>query len=264
MGRTKRIFLRLTAPFRPLPDFLIIGAQKAGTSTLFAQLAAHPEVRPPWTKELIFFCRRFERTTTWYRQNFPIGWPVRKWKTLEASPDYLFHPPAAERIRQTLPGAPLIVMLRDPVSRAYSHYQMTRRRGFETLPFAEAVAAEEERLRPEWEQRARNPDYLSWPLLRFSYLARGRYAEQLEHWLRVFPREQILIFTQDQLARDPQPILREICEKVGLRVCDLPPVPNENVGSYEPMDPRVGEELREYFAPHNRRLYELLGRDFGW
>ena len=144
-----------TARLRTLPDYLIVGAQRAGTTTLQKHLFLHPDVMPPGrVKGVHFFDTNFGRSPLWYRSHFPTtrararaehgtGHPV---VTGEASPYYLFHPQCASRIADIIPEARIVMLLRDPVARAYSHYLHEERRGFEDLPLEEALAAEPSRL----------------------------------------------------------------------------------------------------------------------
>jgi hypothetical protein len=256
---------RLSAPVRPLPDFLIIGAQKCGTSTLCAQLTTHPEIRPAFRKEVHFFDQNYRKGLLWYRAHFDVRLPwSRRWKTLDATPSYLFHPLVPAWVHGALPDAKLIVMLRNPVDRAYSHYQMSVRHGFEKHSFGEALRLEEERLETALPDLLSPPGYDSRVARKQSYKARGRYAEQLERWLKHFPREQLRIYTTRELAAEPERIHADLFSFLGVSPWEVPACPDRNVGSYEPMAPHIREHLEEYFAPHNQRLYRLLGRDLGW
>lgn len=258
---------KLTAPLRALPDFLIIGAQKCGTSSLHAQLALHPEVRAPLTKEVHYFDIKYHRGPQWYRAHFPIKDRLHAaggWKTFESSVCYLYWDFVPERIVSLLPDVRLIAVLRDPVERAYSQYQMSWRRNAETLSFEEAIAIEEERLAPEQARMSREPRFHSRVARQQSYVSRGRYAEQIERWLRYVPRERLLVLDSRELAAERQRVHAEILSFLGITPATIPDTEDRNVGEYEPMAPRTREQLSEYFAPHNQRLYELLGRDFGW
>src|SRR6266480_7948081 len=143
---TYRAYGRATASLRPLPDFLILGAQKAGTTALYAYLRQHPEITGPSWKEVSFFDRHYARGEAWYRGNFPNSLRARGKLVGEASPSYLFHPLAPERVAGLVPEAKLIALVRNPVDRAYSHYQHEVALGREPLSFEDAVAAEYERL----------------------------------------------------------------------------------------------------------------------
>ena len=141
-GRAQRdLGLRqATARWRPLPDFLVIGAQKAGTTALYAYLRWHPGITGPSWKEVSFFDRHWWRGEAWYRGQFPLRGRGRL--VGEASPSYLFHPLAPERVHSLVPGARLVALVRDPVARAYSHYQHEVALGREPLGFEDALAAE--------------------------------------------------------------------------------------------------------------------------
>jgi len=247
---------------RPLPAFLILGAQKAGTTALYAYLRWHPRITGPAWKEVSYFDRHYRRGTRWYRGHFPLRAADRL--VGEASPGYLFHPLAPERVRATVPDAKLIAVLRDPVDRALSHYQHEVALGREPLSFEEAVDAEPERTRGEEERLVREPGYFSHAWWDYTYLARGRYAEQLERWFAVFPREQLLVLPSEELAGEPDETYAKILEFLGAPPHRLDSYPRVYEQQYEGMRPETRRRLGEYFDEPNRRLYELLGRDLGW
>jgi hypothetical protein len=264
---------RLTSRVRALPDFVIIGAQRCGTTSLYDSLTGHRAVFPAAGKELHFFDLNWERGEHWYRSRFPvrermsIAQRVTRVRSItgEATPYYLFHPLVPQRAFETIPSAKLLVLLRDPVPRAYSHYLWMRRHGFETLPFEDAVRKETSRLEPEIERMADDPTYQSAAHRNFSYLARGRYAEQLRRWLEFFSREQILIVRSEDLFAQPNEAMAEI-----LGFLELPPdpamrYPHLGAQQYaEGLDGHVREFLVEYFSAPNSELADLVGRDFAW
>ena len=182
-------FGRATARWRPLPDFLVIGAQKAGTTALYAYLRWHPQITGPSWKEVSFFDRHWWRGEGWYRGQFPLRSGGRL--VGEASPSYLFHPLAPERVHALLPGVKLVALLRDPVARAYSHYQHEVALGREPLSFEDALAAEDERTRGEVERLVADPRAFSRAWWDHTYASRGLYADQLERWLAVFPARAV-------------------------------------------------------------------------
>jgi hypothetical protein len=253
---------RATSSSRPLPDFLILGAQKAGTTALYGYLRWHPRIGGPAWKEASYFDRHYGRGVRWYRGHFPI----RKGARIvgEASPGYLFHPLAPERVRATVPEAKLIALLRDPVDRALSHYHHEVRLGRERLSFEAAIEAEPERTRGEEERLVREPGYFSHAWWNYTYLARGRYAEQLERWLAIFPREQMLVLPSEELAAKPGRAYARVLEFLGAPSHDLDSYPRLYEQRYDEMRPETRRRLAERFAEPNSRLYELLGRDFGW
>ena len=253
---------RATSFARPLPGFLILGAQKAGTTALYAYLRWHPAITGPAWKEVSYFDRHYRRGVHWYRGHFPL----RPGERLvgEASPGYLFHPLAPERVRATVPDAKLIALLRDPVDRALSHYHHEVALGREPLTFEQAIEAEPERTRGEEERLAREPGYFSHARWDYAYLARGRYAEQLDRWLAAFPAEQLLVVATDDLREAPRETYARVLAHLGAPEHELGDYPRVFARDYGEMSAEARARLGEYFAEPNRRLYELLGRDLGW
>jgi len=252
---------RATASARPLPNFLILGAQKAGTTALFSYLRAHPQITgPPW-KEISYFDRHYARGTRWYRGQFPLR---RRPLVGEASPSYVFHPLAPARVASLVPNARLIVLVRNPVDRAYSHYQHEVALGREPLSFEDALEREDERLRGEAERMLADPSYFSREWWDHTYVARGRYAEQLERWLQLFPRERLLVVPTDDLAAEPAKTYARVLDFLGASPHTLESYPRVFERSYEPMPPETRARLADYYAEPNARLYELLGRNFNW
>ncbi len=256
-------FGRLTAGARPLPSFLILGAQKAGTTALYAYLREHPDVTGPVWKEVSFFDRHYARGARWYRGNFPVR-GRRAAAVGEASPSYLFHPLAPQRVRSLLPHVRLIALLRNPVDRAFSHYQHEVVLGRESLSFEDALEREEERLAGEVERLTADPTYFSHAWWNYTYKARGLYAEQLERWLALFPREQLLVLLTDELAADPGGTYRRVLDFLAVAPHELASYPRIFAREYEQMHAETRERLQAYFAEPNRRLAELLARDLGW
>ena len=265
---------------RILPDFIVIGAAKSGTTTLYASLIGHPLVKPcateaahfGGTKEVHYFDYNFWRGTDWYRAHFPLEQEriaferehERPFLTGEATPSYISNHWAPSRIRALLPNVALIAVLRNPVDRAYSQFQMSRREGLEELDFEDAISCEDERLECELVRIRADPLYNSWDFGRWSYLARSRYAEQLERWLEIFPRKQFLFLKSEDLSANPS---RAVA--LAYDFLDLPPHRKDEVirlhtGEYTDMPPDLRRRLTDYFRPYNERLYELIGMDFGW
>jgi hypothetical protein len=255
-------FGRATARGRPLPDFLVIGAQKAGTTALYAYLRWHPAITGPSWKEVSFFDRHWWRGEAWYRGQFPLR--SRGRLVGEASPSYLFHPLAPERAFAVVPGAKLVALVRDPVDRAYSQYQHEVALGREPLSFEEALAAEAERTRGEVERLLGDPRAFSHAWWDHTYAARGLYAEQLERWLAVFPREQLLVVTTDELGERPAESYASILAFLGAPPHQLDEYPRVFDRDYAPMEPETRAALSARFTEPNRRLEALLGRELHW
>lgn len=267
---TARHLLRLaTAPGRKLPDFLIIGAQKCGTTFLYRLLAQHPHVKPAFAKEVHYFDLNFRKSANWYRSFFPLKTRNgRTYITGEASPYYLFHPHAARRASGVVPDAKLIVMLRNPVDRAYSHYQHQAKRvvgeARETLPFEDAIQAEEKILPLEVSKMLQDEHYISPGHRTRSYLSRGIYIDQLQVWSSFFQEKQMLVLKSEDVFKDEANALERILDF--LEIPSWAPesysIPNKR--EYSGMSPLIRQRLGEYYKPHNQRLYEYLGTDLAW
>jgi hypothetical protein len=259
-----------------LPGLLIVGAQRAGTTSLHRYLVHHPWLRAGQRKEVHFFDRRYHKGARWYRAHFHSRLTSTRRRranghepiAFEASPYYLFHPLVPARVHALLPEVKLIALLRDPTTRTYSHYHHARRRGNESLDLDEAIRREAERLSGEVERMRDDPRYRSHSHEHQSYLARGRYVEQLIEWHQYFPRDRTLIIKSEELYSTPASVLDGVCEFMSIPAIDWTRLADRlgayNKGSYPPMPRTVRAELKEYFRPFNQRLYDYLGRDFGW
>jgi hypothetical protein len=260
-GRRAELKLRSRAA-RALPDAMIVGAMKSGTSSLHHYLAQHPQVIAPLRKEVHYFDLNYERGESWYRANF--GREQQPGVNIDSSPYYLFHPLAPQRAHGLVPNARLIVLLRDPVRRAYSHYWHERDKGREPLSFEDAIAAEPDRIGRDQERLARGEIERSEAHRYFSYLARGRYAEQFERWLQFYPRDQLLVLSFEELARQPLPVLSRSVAWLGLPAMHGAQLEPRNTRQYPPIEAATAERLRAYFAPHNAALAALLDEPVRW
>lgn len=279
----------LPSKVRVLPDFLIIGVQKCGTSSLYVNTVQHPYIVPAHRKEIHFFSEdpNFLRGIGWYRDHFPsIFYRCYAKKVLgrniitgESTPRYLFTPFAAERIYTIMPKVKLIVILRNPVDRAYSHYHHTVRKGVETLPFEKAIKKAEDEVERLYASG------FALPRLRYDYLSRGIYVDQLKVWMDIFPKEQFLILKSEDYFASTSAILKRVFEFLNLssskmkvntngdvvgygslrsKANRLNPYKRGKVVSYPEIDEGLRRYLIDYFRPHNQRLYEYLDVDFGW
>ncbi|WP_067503881.1 sulfotransferase [Actinoplanes sp. TFC3] len=255
-----------TSDRRPLPDFLVIGTKRGGTTSLWRYLIQHPLVPrlfPAWnTKTSHYFEENYERGEAWYRSHFPTerqraalerkhGGPV---KAGEAAPLYMFHPLAAGRVAELMPRAKMIVLLRNPVERAFSHWKERRGEGVEPLSFADALAAEGERTAGEFSEAH------DW----YSYRARGRYLEHLEPWLQRFDSSQLLFVASETFYREPAQTYAQILHFIGLPPHELPSYDVFNDRPSKGMDDGVRAELTDYYKPFNAALEDRLGMRFTW
>jgi hypothetical protein len=262
-----------TSGVRMMPDYLIVGAMKGGTSALYEYLVRHPLVQRSTNEEVHYFSLHYQRGIDWYRGHFPTRARARYVGlrhggtaiTGESTPYYMFHPLGLERIASVVPGAKLIVVLRDPVSRAYSHYNHARQMGVEDIAsFEAALDAEPARLLGEEERMRADPTYNSPAHWHNSYLARGVYLDQLMRLFSLFPERQVLILSAEEMSAEPRRVHAKALDFLGLPAFALAEYPRHNARRYPPMDPRTRDRLIDYFAEPNRLVYEFLGTDFGW
>jgi hypothetical protein len=246
------------------PDFIIIGSQKCGTSTLFKHLRKHPDIQLPKKKELHFFDENFSMGLGWYLQFFnKKDWPAPVC-TGEASPYYFFHPLAPYRIFNTFPDIKLILLLRNPVSRTYSQYHHMKRKGRISLSFEHCIKLEREILAGRREAFFENENHSDMIYRRFSFLARSRYAEQLSVWSKYFPKEQLHIIKSEDYFSYPEKTFQEVFHFLELTPFEVKFQKEHQASDYPPMKPETRQQLYEYFEPFNQDLYQMTGRDFGW
>lgn len=236
---------------------------KAGTTSLFSWLEGHPQLAASREKEVHYFDMNFHRGAGWYARQF-----IRPRRTanggrtrpFESSPYYLFEPRVPARIRGLVPEARIVVTLRDPVDRAFSHYHNNRRLGREPLSFEEAIDAEDRRLAGEEERLLADPGYVSLVHKRYSYLRRGLYAEQLDRWMRHFLPSQILVVDASRLLADPAAVLAEVLTFLSLDPWEPSSYTALNEGRHgATMAAETRARLERFFEPHERRLADLIG-----
>ncbi|MDR4508671.1 MAG: sulfotransferase domain-containing protein [Candidatus Brocadiaceae bacterium] len=264
----------MTAEKRALPDFIAIGAQKCGTTSLYYYLNQHPQILPAARKEVHFFDNQFQKGVHWYRSRFPLSLNMNFQEKLrskpvitgEASPLYFFHPLVPIRLSRLLPQVKLIVLLRNPIHRSYSHYQHNVRKKRERLSFEDAIANEDNRLEGELDRILRDESYFSFNYTHFSYLKRSIYIEQIKAYNRFFDRNQVLIIKSEDFYTNIQNTLTRVFNFLGVEPFVLRDTRPKNVGIYREgsISASTYNYLKKYFEPHNRRLYEYLGIDFQW
>jgi hypothetical protein len=257
---------------RSLPGFIVIGAQRSGTTSLFHYLCRHPQIAGSPVKEVHFFDHQFWRGVDWYRSYFPTVAAQARARNGgggelvggEATPYYLFHPAVPARLAATVPDVRLVAILRNPVDRAYSHYWRSIDCRVERLSFVEALAAETGRLEGEEKKLMARPRYRSFNHRHRAYAARGLYAEQLERWFAHFPREQVLVIRAEDFFARPSEVYADILEFLGVAPFDPAGFTARNPKDYEPLSDDLRELLEQRFAEPNEHLAELLGTDVWW
>lgn len=241
------------------PDFIIIGAAKCGTSSLFNYLSHHPQILFPHKKELDFFWKNFDKGIDWYLAQFPAITDRPDLIAGEATPNYLRFPLAAQRIKKCFPQVKSIVLLRNPIERAVSWHYHKISSGLATGTIEEAIATEIKQLE-NWNETDfinagyRNPDNLLSSL----------YLYQLKVWIELFGREQLLILQSEDLYNNPERVMERVFSFLNISVSKLSQYPKINAGSYKSINDDLRRTLANYFQPYNQLLEEYLGMKFTW
>jgi hypothetical protein len=272
----RSVYLRLgpaTSSLRMVPSFLVIGGQRCGTTSIFKALSAHPQVmRPPVEKGTDYYTLWHDRGLDWYRGHFPMqsvsrlrtsraGGPV----AFEACTYYMFHPCAIERIAQDFPDIKLVVMLRDPVERAYSAYKHEHAREFDTeADFSRALELEDERVRGEEERLKADSGYQSFAWRHHAYARRGQYAEQLERVFNHFSRDQVHVMQSEVFFEQPEAEFTGLVRFLGLTPWAPPHFDQHNARPGRPMPDDARSRLSEHFRDHDQRLADLLHERPRW
>lgn len=247
------------------PGYLVVGTKRGGSTSVADWITRHPEVAPCRTdKGTHYFDVNYTRGRAWFRAAFPkqrAPWRI----TGEASPYYMFHPMSAVRIAAELPDVKLLVVLRDPLARAWSHHAYETARGRETESFERALDLEPRRLDGEVARLRQDPAYDSVPFRYHAYLQRGHYDEHLARLHQYFPVENILVLQSERTFAAPNEQMARVWEFLGLSPYTLTDAKAENANRpYGDMPPHLVQRLHDYYRPHNDNLYAMPGIDFRW
>jgi len=264
---------RLTSGARMLPGFLIVGAQRCGTTSMYRTLSEHPAVlKSVLHKGVHYFDMNYGRGLGWYRAHFPLTFQARRVQrstgitplTFESSPYYMFHPLAATRIASDLPGVQLLVLVRDPVERAYSAHAHELARGYETEPFDRALELEASRISGEAERIVADPGYLSQSLQHHAYRTRGQYADQLEALEKLFGTDRIHVVDSGDFFTRPEPVYDGVLDFLGLPHRGYPVFERHNAEPRTALPESLRRELAAHFLPFDERLERWLGGVPSW
>jgi len=254
----EKVYRAITCHFRALPDFIIVGAQKAGTTSLYEYLCNHPNVLSNRQKESDFFNLKYKWKERWYKFYFPMEHKLKDKITGESSPNYLLNPNVARRIKNAVPNVKIIILLRNPVDRAISHYKYERYIGEENRSFDKALRCEEKRI-------SGGPGTKKY--IHYSYKKRGEYYNQVKRYKDVFNEERLMIIESERFFEQTKKVMSEVYEFL-----EIDEVHPEIYEAYKKRGDRVDvdvkresiEILKRYFESHNKKLFDLLGRSFEW
>jgi len=264
----KRGIAGITASSRVLPDFIIIGTARSGTTSLFYNICEHSCVIPAAYDEIGFFDSNYHLGINWYRSMFPTKKHMEKVKkntefaiTGEDTPFYIWSPTVARRILKIIPNVKLIVLFRNPVDRAYSNYHLGVRAGSENLSFEDAIQFELDSLKNS--EIESDDDVKKYTIPR-SYIAKGFYADQLKIWLKLFKSEQLFITSTEDFESNTENILNKIYDFLEIPQINLKNLEKHKVASYPPMKDETRKFLVDLYKTHNEKLFEMIGKDFDW
>jgi hypothetical protein len=282
----KKLRRAITSEKRIYPSFIIFGSTRTGTTSLYEYLENHPSILPPIKKEIGFFNYAYHTNPKWYKMYFPTTNEKQKVENIkknkiitgESTPSYFIDPRVPKRIFSLLPKIKLVALLRNPVDRAISHYQLNVSIGVEKLSFEDAVKNESKRILPSLKilekDKPKGENSLSYffrmlsfqpeNYFKFSYLNSGCYYDHLKNWYDIFPQDQILVIKSEDFFENPNKIFQKI-----QRFLDLPIVEFQKYWrAYEIKHPHVSNNIRNYlknyYESHNSKLYKFLDKDFNW
>ncbi len=254
---------------RKKPVFFLIGTQKAGTTSLFSYLIQHPEIASPIIKELQFFNMNYQRGINYYHSFFPLkALSGKKVIAGEATPDYFDHPLAPERLYKYNPQAKLIVVLRDPVKRAFSHFNFVKsyNNDIKNASFFEALDKEKKILKTAFEHIRTQPVKSAIDISNYGYIYKGEYINHLRRWFRFFSKNQILIIDFNLLKTNPEQVLETICKFLEIdESFKFSTAQKQNQTTYySKLTYDEQAVLIKHFTPYNKELFDFLGEKFDW
>ena len=241
------------------PDFIIAGASKSGTSSIYYYLSRHPQILLSHKKELDFYWQHYERGIDWYLAHFPSLTDRPDFLTGEATPNYLRFPQVAQRIKDTFPETKIIILLRNPVDRAISWHYHKVNTGLSKLDLTTAIATEIERLASVSEAEITNTGFYNPDNIMSSL-----YIYKIKPWIETLGRDKFLILKSEDFYLNPQQNMAKVFEFLNLPINELENYPKVNAGSYQEIDPKIRKTLADYFVPYNKQLEAYLNMEFNW
>ena len=268
----KRHFHGITASLRILPDFLVIGVGRGGTTSCFHYLSQHPSIIGSAYDDIGFFDQNFHLGLNWYRSMFPtkflkkkIAKKFGKCLTYDVTPAYIRKPWAARRIKELFPEIKLIALLRNPVDKAYSHYNSKMQVEGDTKTTFEEMIEEDIKMIEKFENTNSiiDDEYFR-NYIEKSPLGRGLYAQQLKIWFELFDPKQLLILTSEELSTETNKTMNKIFQFLDLPDYEIPDIVKRSTGNYTKMKMDTRKKLISFFSKYNQDLFKLLDQEFDW
>ena len=268
-GLIKRNYYYLSSPFRVLPECFVIGVVRSGTTSLYHYLGQHPCISSSAYDEIGYFDNNYHLGVNWYKSLFPTKFTKNKiikkhgkFLTYDVTPFYIYNSLVARRILASFPRAKIISNLRNPIDRAYSNYILMYQDGDTTKTFEEMIQIAMDEI--EKNKAKLNDEVYIADTFYQNILARGFYADQLKIWFEKFQKKQILIIPSEDLALKPDQVLTKVFEFLDLPYFKIKDFTRQNKREYHPMKDETRKLLVEFYKPHNKKLFDMLGSKFDW
>ena len=265
-GLIKQNYRYITSPLRILPNFFVIGVVRSGTTSLFHYLNQHPNISGALYDELGYFDDNYHLGVNWYKSLFPTIFTKKriqkdhgKFLSFDDTPFYIYNPQVVRRIHENFPNAKMILLLRNPIDRAYSNYNLPN---FTKLTFEEIIHNEIDEIN-NIDLDSKDESYLVNDFYE-KILPRGFYAKQLEYWYKIFPKEKILIQSSEEFANNTHDVLNKIFDFLEIKQVKIPDITKQNVRKIPPMKQNTRNYLIDFFKPYNESLYRLINKKFDW
>ena len=265
----QRHIFAITGFIRVIPDFLVIGAKRCGTTSLYQHLPEHPCISKSPHDNMGFFNDNFHLGVNWYKSFFPTTFTRNKIKSkfggflaFDVTTKYMEEESTANNVYQTKPNMKIVVILRNPVDRAYSQYHLSVRQTAERRSFEDVVEENMNRLNKESHEHYEIKPKFS--VKEDNYLKKGLYALQLRYWLKIFPRKSILIMSTEEFESNQQAIYNKIFGFLNISQFEIKNTEKMEKGSYPQMKSETRSLLLDYFRSHNNELFKLINKKFDW
>ena len=267
----QRHIFAITGFIRVIPDFLVIGAKRCGTTSLYQHLSEHPCISRSPRDNIGFFNENYHLGINWYKSLFPTVFYKKKMESknkhclfFDVTSTYMEEELTAKNVYEVNPNQKIIVILRIPVDRAYSHYHVNVKEKSEKRSFEDAIFEEMNRIKSERIIQNKNKNLRVFTPNNIHYLKKGFYALQLKSWFKIFPREQILVLSTEEFQEDQNLIYKKIFDFLNIPNMKIKSTEKMEKGNYIPMKHDTRNLLLDYFRQCNHELFELINSEFDW